>query len=144
MGADRRLRAALLATLGFALALAVVGWAVSTVTSVAGPDASGWLTVAMGVAAVAGLLAVLLRLPESARLASVVFLPTLGAITAFLVAGGVLHGLGGGDPLRGPAFALTQFRHPGLFVVAILAAVASAGFRMGTSPHRPGRSRRVS
>ncbi len=143
MVSDRRLRAALLATLGFAAVLGAVGWAVSTVTPVAGPDASGWPNVAMGVAAVAGFLAILLRLSASAGLASAILLPTLGAVAAFLVVGGVLHGLGGGDPLRGPAFVLTQFGHPGRYIVAILSILASAVFRKGTSPHRPGHSRRV-
>ena len=140
---SRRLRVALLATLGFGVALGLVTWALSTVAHVTGPDASPGLTLAMMVAAVAGFLAVLLRLEPASSAVVVVVLPMLGAVAGFLVVGGVLFGLGGGDPLRGPTFALAQFGFPGLYVVAVLAAVAAAVYLMGTSPHRTGHSRRV-
>lgn len=140
---SRRLRVALLATLGFGVALGLVTWALSAVVSVTGPDASAGLTVAMMVAAVAGFLSVLLSMQAAAGRVAVVVLPMLGAVAGFLLVGGVLHGLGGGDPLRGPVFALAQFGFPGIYLVAVLAAVAAAAYLMGTSPHRTGHSRRV-
>ena len=140
---SRRLGVALLATLGLGVALGLVTWALSSVGPVTGPDTSVGLTVAMMVAAIAGFLAVLLRLQATGSALVVVVLPVLGAVAGFLLVGGVLYGLGGGDPLRGPAFALAQFGFPGIYVVAVLSAVAAAGYLMGTSPHRTGHSRRV-
>lgn len=140
---SRRLRVALLATLGFGVALGFVSWALSSTAPVAGPEASAGLTVAMNVAAVAGFLAVLLGFPAERSAVAVVVLPMLGAVAGFLLVGGVLHGLGGGDPFSGPAFALSQFGFPGIYAVAVLAAVAAAVYLMGTSPHRTGHSRRV-
>lgn len=139
----RRLRAALLATAGFGVVLGVACGVVSVFTPVTGPDAPGWLTVAMIVAAVAGLLAVLLRLPGDERAAVTVILPVLGATVAFLLAGVVLSGLGSGDPLRGPSFALSQFGFPAIWLVVALSAAAAGSFRMGTSPHRHDHTRRV-
>jgi MFS family permease len=128
----RRLPVALLATLAFGIALGIAAWLVAPF---AGPDASGWVVTAMIVAAAAGFLAALLRLSAAAAMVGIA-LPALAASAAFLLAGGVLHGLGSGDPLKGPVFALSQFVHPGVFTVAALGVAAAAGFRMGTSPHR--------
>jgi hypothetical protein len=139
----RRLRAALLTTLGFGVALGVACWVVWFAAPFAGPDASGWLAVAMIVAAASGFLAVLLRLPVPTPALAGFLLPALGACAVFLVAGGVLTGLGGGDPLKGPAFALAQFTYPGIYLVAGLGVAAAVAFRMGTSPHRDGHGRPV-
>ncbi len=130
------MRAALLTTLGFAVALGVVWCIVGLAVPLTGPDAAGWLPVAMIVAAVAGFLAVLLRLTPATPALAGILLPAVGGCAGFLVAGGVLHGLGGGNPLAGPAFALSQFGYPGIYVVAALSLAAAAAFRMGTSPHR--------
>lgn len=138
-----RLRAALLATAGFGVVLGVACSLTAAVTPVTGPDAPGELTVAMVVASVAGFLAVLLRLPGTERAAATVLLPAVGAAVAFLLAGVVLFGLGSGDPLRGPAFALSQFGHPGIYFVVALAVAAAGAYRMGTSPHRHDHTRRV-
>ena len=70
------------------------------------------------------------------RATTAVILPAVGAAATYLLAGGVLFGLGGGDPLRGPAFALSQFASPGVYLVLLLGVLAALAFRMGTSPHR--------
>ncbi|WP_090712231.1 hypothetical protein [Mycetocola miduiensis] len=58
---SRRFRAALPTTLGFGVALCIACCIVWFVVPYAGPDASGWLLVAMIVAAAAGFLAMPLR-----------------------------------------------------------------------------------
>lgn len=132
----RRLRVALLTTLGFGVALGIVCYLFWPVAPFAGPDASGWLAGAMIVAAAAGFLAALLRLTDATPAPTGMVLPTAAACAGFLLAGGVLLGLGGGDPLAGPAFALAQFGYPGIWVVAALSLAAAVVYRMGTSPHR--------
>jgi hypothetical protein len=113
----RRLRAALLATLGLALGLAC--GAVWPVVAFAGPDASGWLAGAMiatataTATATADVLAVLFRLTREASAVGIL-VPAVAACTGFLVAGGALHGLGGGNPLAGPLSGLSQFGYPGI------------------------------
>ncbi|GGE81970.1 hypothetical protein GCM10011313_00490 [Mycetocola zhadangensis] len=123
----------------------LIGTAVLTgsLTSFLEADVSGWLLGAMIVGASAGYLAVLLTLGEASAILTSIVLPTLGAVAAFLVVGGVLFGLGSGDPLRGPTFVLMQFSAPGVYVVAVLSALAAVVFRMGTPPHRDAGSRSV-
>ena len=125
------------------VALAVGGMLIGSITPLSGTDADGWLSYAMLLASIAGYLAVLLRLDRASGILTVILLPTLGAIAAYLIAGGVLFGLGGGDPLRGPAFALDQFSAPGVYLVAGLSALAAGAFRMGTPPHRTDADRPV-
>jgi hypothetical protein len=108
-----------------------------------GADAAGWLPYLLIVASVAGYLAVLLQLREASARLFVVLLPALGAVAAFVIAGGVLFGLGGGDPLRGPVFAFGLFTAPGVYIVAALSALAAAAFAMGTPPHRDGSTRSI-
>ncbi|MET4638631.1 hypothetical protein [Mycetocola sp. 2940] len=132
----RRLRVALLTTLGLGVALGVACYLFWPVAPFAGPDASGWLAGAMIVAAAAGFLAALLRLTDATPAPTGIVLPTAAACAGFLLAGGVLYGLGGGEPLKGPAFALAQFGYPGVWAVAALGLAAAVAFRMGTSPHR--------
>lgn len=137
------LRVALITAGGLLVALAVGGVLIGSLTALTGTDAAGWLTVAMLIASVAGYLAVLLRLTAASSVLATVLSPTLGAVAAYLIAGGVLFGLGGGEPLRGPAFALDQFSAPGIYLVAVLSALAAIGFRMGTPPHRTDADRPV-
>ncbi|MFU8945971.1 hypothetical protein ACLRGF_04475 [Mycetocola zhadangensis] len=139
----RRVRVALITAGALLVVLAVGALLVDMLTPFAGADATGWLPAAMIVASVAGYLAVLLRSGEASALLVSLLLPMLGAVAAFLLAGGVLIGLGGGDPLRGPVFALGQFGAPGVYLVAVLSVLAALAFRMGTYPHRDRGSRSV-
>lgn len=139
----RRLRVALITAGALLVALAITAALVGAPIPFLGTDAVGWLPAAMVVAAVAGYLAVLLTLGEASGILSTLVLPTLGALAAFLVVGGVLTGLGSGDPLRGPIFAIRLFGAPGVYAVAALSALAALGFWMGTPPHRGSRTRSV-
>jgi hypothetical protein len=132
----RSLRVALITAGALLVVLAIAAFVIGSLSPFAGTDASGWLTAVMIVASVAAYLAVLLRLPEASGILLVILLPALGAVAAFLISGGVFFGLGGGDPLRGPTFALSQFAAPGVYLVGVLSALAAAAFRMGTPPHR--------
>lgn len=139
----RRLRVAVITAGALLVALAITAALIGSPTSFLGTDAAGWLPAAMIVAAVAGYLAVLLALGAASEILTTVVLPTLGAVAAFLVAGGVFTGLGTGDPLRGPVFALRLFGAPGVYAVAALAVLAASACWMGTPPHRGNRTRSV-
>ena len=139
----RRLRVALITAGALLVALAITTVLVGSPTTFLGPDAVGWLPAAMIVAAVAGYLAVLLTLGEASGILTTLVLPTLGAVAAFVVVGGVLTGLGSGDPLRGPIFTLGLFGAPGVYVAAGMAVLAATAFWMGTPPHRGSRTRSV-
>ena len=139
----RRLQVALITAGALLVALAIAAFLVELLTPFLAADVSGWLLGAMIVASAAGYLAVLLSLGEASGTFRILVLPTLGALAAFLLVGGVLIGLGSGDPLRGPVFVVLQFTAPGVYVVAVFSALAAGAFRMGTPPHREGGSRSV-
>lgn len=131
-------RRALAVAAGYLVVLGASVWLVALAvgTPVAGADAAGWLAPVMVVAAAAGWLAVLVRLPAGGSSAARLVLPAVGAGAAFLLSGLVLSGLGSGDPLKGPLFALAQVGHPSFFLVMGLGLVASAVAGMGSPPHR--------
>jgi hypothetical protein len=130
-------RRTLAVAVGYLVVLAAGVWILAAVVGrpIAGTDAAGWLAPVMTLAAVAGWFAVLLRLPAGAVASARFLYPALGAGAAFLLAGLVLHGLGSGDPLKGPALALAQFGHPSFYLAVVLAFLATAVVSMGSSPH---------
>ncbi|MET1051222.1 MAG: hypothetical protein ABWX65_01145 [Mycetocola sp.] len=132
-------------SLGYLVVLGAGIWAASVVvgTPIAGADAAGWLAPLMAVAAVAGWIVVTTRLPADAGVPVRLLVPALGAGLAFLLAGVVLHGLGSGDPLKGPGLALAQFGHPSFYLAVGLAVVASAVVSMGSPPRRGTRGRPI-
>jgi hypothetical protein len=128
---------------GYLVVLGAGVWVISLVVGqpIAGADAAGWLAPVMVVAAVAGWLFVLIQVGIRAAAPARYLLPALGAGGAFLLSGLVLHGLGSGEPLKGPALALAQFGHPSLYLTVALAFLATAVVSMDSPPHReePGR-----
>ncbi len=135
----------LVVSVAYLIALGAGAWILSMVVGqpIAGADADGWLAIAMIVAAVAGWLVVLVRLPNPVSAAARLVLPAAGAGGAFLLAAVVLHGLGSGDPLKGPTLALAQFGHPTLYLAVALALLATLVASMGTPPHREERDRPI-
>ncbi|MCP2029979.1 hypothetical protein L1277_000043 [Okibacterium sp. HSC-33S16] len=130
---------------GYVLALGVIAWLIASVVGqpIAGTDVAGWLAPVMVVAAVAGWLVVLVRLPHEVRPVARFVLPALGAGAAFLLAALVLDGLGSGDPVKGPMLALAQLGYPTFYAAVVLALVATAVASMGTPPHRTASERPI-
>ncbi|PWC06096.1 hypothetical protein [Mycetocola zhujimingii] len=128
---------------GYLVVLGGGAWALSVGLGepIGGSDYAAWLAPVMIIAAVVGWLVVLLWLPEGVTGVSRYLLPAVGAGGAFLLAALVLHGLGSGDPLKGPALALAQFGYPTVYLAVALACVATATVGMGTSPHRDAEGR---